>query len=48
MKLAVGVDPAVALGTAVRELKAAQQKPQIEFSSADLDVEPIELTKKKP
>jgi len=48
MKLAVGVDPAVALGTAVRELRAAQQKPQIEFSTADLDVEPIELTKKKP
>jgi len=49
MKLAVGVDPAVALGTAVRDLRAAQSKPQIEFSTADLDVEPIELTpKKKP
>jgi serine/threonine-protein kinase len=48
MKLAVGLDPAVALGTAVRDLRAAQPKPQIEFSTADLDVEPIELTKKKP
>ncbi len=52
VKLAVGVDPASALGTAVRELRArvmAQSAPDLEFSTADQDVEPIMLTKpKKP
>ncbi|MGE5185021.1 MAG: serine/threonine protein kinase [Acidobacteriota bacterium] len=74
MKLAVGVDPANALGAAVRELRARQavapavdqhastetqtpmpavtkprQSIDIEFSAADMDVEPIELVKpKKP
>jgi serine/threonine-protein kinase len=57
VKLAVGVDPASALGTAVRELRAriARQNTDqlrtddIEFSTADQDVEPIMLTKpKKP
>ncbi len=68
MKQAVGVDPAVALGTAVREIKT-HQAPEVtddmvttsgtalpkrgstdlEFSTADLSVEPIPLTKpKKP
>ena len=72
MKQAVGVDPASALGTAVRELRARQavekavdehastetnmptpvptkprQSIDIEFSAADMDVEPIELTKPK-
>jgi serine/threonine-protein kinase len=57
MKLAVGIDPAVALGTAVRELRAQQAAPvtanrgsdDLEFSTADLNAEPIPLTNpKKP
>jgi hypothetical protein len=78
MKQAVGVDPASALGTAVREARLRDAKvddkasteanlpigsdaktiPQgparpkresvdVEFSSADLDADPIELTPKK-
>jgi serine/threonine protein kinase len=58
MKQAVGIDPQSALGVAVRELRAQGKgnlpederavKPDYEFSKADLDDVPIELTKPKP
>lgn len=54
MKQAVGVDPQTALGTAVREMKATGRLSgsdlDVEFSKADMDAEPLELTnpKKKP
>jgi serine/threonine-protein kinase len=58
MKMAQGVDPQSALGNAVRELRAtghAGPAPgktmsidDLELSSADIDAEPIELTKPKP
>ncbi|HEU4614435.1 MAG TPA: serine/threonine-protein kinase [Kofleriaceae bacterium] len=54
MKLAVGIDPQTALGTAVRELRARgkagaddQDTAAYEVSRADVDGDPIELTKPK-
>jgi serine/threonine protein kinase len=60
MKQAVGIDPQSALGGAIRELRAQGKgnmsttdtapvpKSDLEFSKADLDEAPIELTKPKP
>ena len=56
MKQAVGIDPQTALGAAVRELKTRDHSiadgiptigSQYEISRADVDAEPIELTKPK-
>ena len=57
MKQAVGIDPQVALGQAVRELKTRSTSGSVEVkwsveadydvSRADSDADPIELTKPK-
>ena len=54
MKQAVGIDPQSALGAAVREMRAklrgdvdVQFSTDIDVSTADFNVEAIELTQKK-